>query len=157
MRKKPMPYSDFQRLAITSASQYLDYLDASNKTQGVKIISVYEIQETETPSEYIFILAEKLSNPDFCEIWVDGIVNKALEIVTTYKKTRYGHPVKIRDNADLIGNARFFSVDRVKFVSDMRFLIRRLREFYESHTLSFSPVAPKSPPPLTAARAAPPR
>lgn len=148
MQKEPMPYSDFQRLAIVSASQYLDYLDASKKLRGVKVISVYEIQETDTSSDYIFLLSEKLSNPDFCEIWVDGFATDALEVLTTYKRTAYGYPVKIRDNGNLIENARFFSADRIKFVSDMRFLIRRLKAFYQQRTFSFSPPAPAALPPL---------
>ncbi len=141
-----LSYYDFQSLVCTSAKQYFDYL-TEKQTKGIldsgrKVISVYQITSGRIPKEYVLSVSEKVFRPDECEIWVRNKQAIGVEILTTNTINRFTHSIRISDKNGYLDNINNLTPDDIKIVSDLRFLIKRLWQFYKYNQFNLLPPFP---------------
>lgn len=149
---QPLSYKDFQNLVCTSAHQYYDYLtqrfNSGYLSSGAKVITVYQFHLGRIPGEYVFETNEKVTFPDACQIWVRGRYVPGTEILTVHSQSKSSHSVRVADTKGYLNSVPSLSASDIQIVSDLRFLIRRLGDFYQAHTFSFLPNPPIDIPPL---------
>lgn len=144
-----MQYSDFQKLICSSAQQYLDFLTERFKSgiisSGHSNIQVYRIEKSSIPGEYIFYLCDKVKYLDSYQVWIRGKKYAGLDILSGSART-----VRILDRSGIIENTHDLLPDEIHLVSDMTFLVRGLKHFYEQTSFTFHPPTPSAIPELPA-------
>lgn len=143
---RPLPPEEFPALAVLACNQYLSYLDNSKNFAGKKIISVYTVTRDKIRTDFILTLTERVQNPDACEFWINGKLDPDIKILKYASRNR-DHYLRIRVKTN---PEDFFAInpDGIKIVSDMRFLVRRLMEFYHGRDSFFMPRRLTPLPPL---------
>lgn len=85
-------------------------------------------------------LSSRLKNIDFCEVFVDHIRTKHIEIIKySGKKGEYLADIRVNNSADAFAQ---LTPNRITFESDLKFLLERLQRFYTEKPLFFSPPPP---------------
>lgn len=147
-----LSYYDFQSLVCKSAEQYFDFLTEKQNRgiidSGRKVISVYQITSGRVPKEYVLTISEKILRPDECEIWIRDKYIPSIEITTTQSLNQFIHTVRITDKDGILEDVENLTANDVKIVSDLRFLIKRLYQFYKRNEFSLYPPPPSDIPPL---------
>lgn len=141
-----MSPNTFRRLAVTSAEMYHQYL-TDKVNSGMmdtcsKVISVSRIAPGQVPNELILFVGEPVLYSDRCQILVYEKPVESLSIVSVQKIAPSFFRVRITDHGDFLLSQPQLSPSDIHIYSDFRFLIKRLREFYENAPLCFQPPAP---------------
>ena len=146
---QPMSYKEFQNLACTSARQYYEYLterfDRGNVASGTKVINIHSFHPGVLPGEFFLVASEKVMFPDACQIWIRGQHIPSIQIISVNTQGRTGCSVHISDRQNIMTNAQGLVARDILIISDLRFLVKRIGEFYESQNF---PLSPSLPPPL---------
>lgn len=147
-----MDYPRFRSLIYHSSEQYLTYLNEQfNKgvhSAGRNVVPVWEIRPGNLPTDLYLTTAERIIQPDHCQIWIRGNRMDNIRILQVLKSEGRTHTILIRDEGDsLKGFGKLYPHD-IQIISDMTFLIRRLRDFYMKHEFSFTPPMPEPVPEL---------
>lgn len=149
---QPISYNQFQKLVCASAQQYYDYLtdrfEHGDRSSGSKIITVNKIYPGTIPGEYTLETNEKVTFPDACQIWIRDHHAPSIRIISVQTEGRYAHAVRVADTQDIISSIPNLTSDEIQIISDLRFLIRRIGEFYERQAFSLLPPAPQNIPEL---------
>lgn len=121
--------SDFPRLAALSASQYLTFLNENKQFAGMKIVDVYAIISTQEKTKYTLALSERIVSTEYCQIWVNGVHEDHIRILASSSK---GRPpaLYIQDERSCSEKLSDLDPTKIKVVSDMRFLVKRILTFY---------------------------
>lgn len=147
-----MDYSQFRSLIHHSAEQYLAYLNEQFRkgvrSAGRNVVAVWEIRPGSLPTDLYLTTAERIVQPDHCQIWIRGNRMDNIRILQVLKSEGRTHTILIRDEGDsLKGFGKLYPHD-IQIISDMTFLIRRLRDFYLKNEFSFTPPMPEPVPEL---------
>lgn len=147
-----MDYPYFRSLMYHSANQYLDYLEYQFSkgvtSAGRNVVAVWDIQPGTLPTDFYLTTAERIVQPDHCQIWVRGILQENIRILQVLKSHGRTHNILIRDEGNSLKEfGRLYPHD-IQIISDMTFLIRRLQDFYLNHEFSFEPPMPPTVPEL---------
>lgn len=147
-----MDYPHFRSLMYHSANQYLDYWEYQFSkgvtSAGRNVVAVWDIQPGTLPTDFYLTTAERIVQPDHCQIWVRGILQENIRILQVLKSHGRTHNILIRDEGNSLKEfGRLYPHD-IQIISDMTFLIRRLRDFYLNHEFSFEPPMPPTVPEL---------
>lgn len=158
MEKPPcMSYAEFRPLLSASADMYLEYIKEKKGYAGKKVISVTDISPAspDFPSNYYFVTSEKVTHPDYCQVWVNDEYISSIKILTVMHPRKGVHAIRVCDEDNYLRQFPRLTADSIKIVSDLSFLISRLDRFYARHSFSFQPPAPQELPPLDAKYTAP--
>lgn len=144
----PMLFSQFQELISISANQYYDYLtDRFNHgilSSGTKTVNVTRIEPGPVPSEYLFSASDKVLYPDVCQIWVRGHYMKSISILSVQRLSKSHYKLRVMDPERLLCSVPSLVPNDIQIISDLRFLISRLKQFYLNNALCFAPPSPKN-------------
>lgn len=88
----------------------------------------------------------RIKNPDESQIWVNGFFCPDLHITAVKKVGKHSDCIRVLDKSGTLDLFSDVHPDQIRIISDLRFLIQKLKSFYEQNTFSFSPVAPASLP-----------
>lgn len=143
-------YSDYQTLICTAADIYYDYLtnefSHGQFSAGRSVISVLRVSRCSTPAEYLLLTDGRIKNPDESQIWVNGNFCPDLHITAVKKVGKHSDCIRVLDKSGTLDLFSDVPPDQIRIISDLRFLIQKLRAFYEQNSFSFSPAAPVSLP-----------
>lgn len=147
-----MDYPHFRSLMCHSAEQYLDYLEyqfqKGDRFAGRNVVPVWEIRPGHLPTDLYLTTAERILQPDHCQIWIRGNRMDNIRILQVLKSENRTHAILVRDEgASLKDFGKLYPHD-IQIISDMTFLIRRLRDFYLKNEFSFTPPMPEPVPEL---------
>lgn len=149
---QPISYPQFCALISASAEQYLDYLEyqfrRGDRHAGRNVVAVWDIQPGLLPTDYYLTTAERIRQPDHCQIWIRGRMLEDIRILQVLKSDGHTHSILIRDEGGCLEQFGKLYPHDIQIISDMTFLIRRLRDFYQEHDFSFMPPMPESVPEL---------
>ncbi len=132
----------FQELAVWSADRYLDHLGKSNNLAGYSVNPVTAIRRTAVTGYYEFDLSDRIKENAQYSILFRGEETENITIVRSIGPRGRSRSVLIADTNGFLSNLSRIVPSEFKLVSDLRFLIRSLRNFYNYHLISFSPPAP---------------
>lgn len=145
-------YLYYRSLVCTAADIYYAYLtkafEIGRLSAGRNVITVHHVSQCGTPSEYIFYTDGRIKNPDECQIWINGVYHECLRIVSVRKVSNSSDAVRILDRSGNLGYIPTISPRDIQIISDLRFLIKKLRSFYEENYFDFHPAPPIPLPPL---------
>ena len=149
---QPIAYGEFRNLVCIASQQYYDYLtqkfNSGVLSAGTKITYVYRIMPGHVPGEYILFTSEKVTFPDSCLVWIRGEYAPDIKILTVQRQSKSVYSVRIADPEGRMKQTPPIHPDEIQIVSDLRFLIRKIKSFYESCSLDFCPAAPDNIPEL---------
>lgn len=141
-----MDYPRFRSIMHHSAEQYLAYLNEQfskgDRYAGRNVVSVWEIRPGILPTDLYLTTAERIIQPDHCQIWIRGIRMDDIRILQVLKSEGHTHAIMIRDEGDSLKAFGKLYPHDIQIISDMTFLIHRLRDFYLKNEFSFTPPAP---------------
>lgn len=118
----------FQALAVSGSEQYYDYLEKVGK--GLAAIDVVQILHTDpAPTIFDLVLAQHPRTTDDLQIQIKTAVYEQSEIRTIlYDKDT--HTLQIAVSAQALGVFLRAAPADVQVVSDLRFLVKRVRSWY---------------------------
>ena len=147
-----MDFPRFRSIMHHSAEQYLAYLNEQfrkgDRYAGRNVVSVWEIRPGILPTDLYLTTAERIIQPDHCQIWIRGIRMDDIRILQVLKSEGRTHAIMIRDEGDSLKTFGKLYPHDIQIISDMTFLIHRLRDFYLKNEFSFTPPLPRPIPEL---------
>lgn len=146
--KKEWDYMDNQKIEtalVFSCKKYYHFLEEMQKSfptkYGQSVIAVLNINGGSVPNVFELTVAQKIVNPDMCYIYVDH--QKCDHIFIKQCNFRSGNrSVLIEVNEPFLEEFKSITPERLKIVSDMKFLIENLSDFYQTHKIQLMPPAP---------------
>lgn len=123
-----MKPKEIQALGISSSREYHQYLSENNR--GIQTITVISI--TQKREKFKLILDRKIHNLEAIEFWLSGNKVKEGKIrVLVYDKDK--NALLIKPASDLQEQFSSLSKDEIEIISDLKFLIKRVEDWYEQN------------------------
>lgn len=146
-------YSEYQSLLCTGADIYYDYLtkefELGHIESGRNVLTVRHVAKSEMPAEYIFQVDGKVKNADACQIGIKGVLYSSLRIIAVHRISKHSDSIRIHDEQNILASCQNLRPEDIRIISDLRFLIQKLRDFYKNNTFDFFPKPPVNLPPLS--------
>lgn len=144
-----MTYTEFRAQAILSAELYFNYLEREGKGRVSNSIRSFSVLDR---SLVKLMLSGRLGSTDDIQIKVLNRIYSADEILPI-RYDKEDRSLLVRPRAELLSVFWDCSPSEITVISDLKFLVRRVGQWYESHTAPFSlpatvPASPPALPPL---------
>ncbi len=130
---------------ISGCKKYYQHLEEMQKffptKYGTNVNAVLNVSGSTTPNVFELTVAQKIINPDMCAVYVDH--QKCDHISIRQCNFRSGRKsVLIEVNEPFLEEFIYISPNRLEIISDMKFLIEALGNFYTTHKLNLLPPSP---------------
>lgn len=142
--------NDFRQVAVAASRKYYNYLAESQKNHskngaGLSLITIHSMSPAQNlPRTYICGISGRIRSADSCFVLFRNVLCDDIEIV---KYSNRELKVVLRlPHRILILNPNPAPEDFV-IASDLKYLVRRLGQFYRDNQISFSPPNPEPLPP----------
>lgn len=149
---RPISNERCRSILYQAADRYLELLEQErrrrNNPVGSKVIQVLYIIPERTSLTYLFVTREKPMFADNCDVWIRGHYIPGIKPLTIMKYHSGQYAVRVLDELNHLRNYSWITAQDIQLVSDLRFLIRRLQNFYLKTDLNFNPPLPPDLPEL---------
>jgi hypothetical protein len=121
-----MKSQEIKSLVIDSSKTYHNFLSETGRgIEEVKVISI-----TQSKNKFKLILNKKIYNLEAIEFWVSGkqINSDKIKIIVYDNDT---NTLIIKPEPELHDQFNKIYADEIKIVSDLKFLVRNVKDWYE--------------------------
>lgn len=127
---------------IKACKQYFSYLE-STESGGMSIIDVFHIQQMEIATHFFLNLRGKLRMSDSYIVRVKGVLHPEIEIKQYHSQDKtLNSAITIDIPTEMIPEFIQLRPFEVSIVSDLKFLIKRLDDYFSHHKIHLLPGAP---------------